>query len=244
MRGARLDAEEGAVLNAVVPREHELAARASPLLERLPRERVAARCRVIGEPGVARCLRRDRQRPRGDELRPRCLRAQGGAVDLPGVRGVAGEDVEASVAPGVELHLDGLPPIDRVERRPGRNAAEEALQALRIGVERLAVVVASRRPLEGAEAETAAGERRPDRAGVLPAQCLSGGDDCVSCDDEPRGATLELEPVDHVLKRTVVAARVPGAVDVRVEAVLVDQVPIQVPEHGRPPVADAVGGRQ
>ena len=158
--------------------------------------------------------------------------------------GGAGQDVEASVAPGVELHIHGRPPIDRVERRAGRNAAEEALQALRIGVEGLAVVVASGSPLEGAEAETAAGERRPDRAGVLPAQCLSGADDCVSCVDEPRVAALELETVDHVLKRTVVAARVPGAVDVRVEAVLVDQVPIQVPQHGRPPMADAVGGRQ
>ena len=88
VRGVRLDAEVGAVLNAVVPREDELAARASPLLERLPRERVAARCRVIGEPGVARCLRRDRQWPRSDEFRPRCLGAQRGAVDLPGVRGV------------------------------------------------------------------------------------------------------------------------------------------------------------
>ena len=227
------------MLDAVVTREDELAAGASPGLERLPRERVAPGCRIVGEPGVARCLRRDRQRPRGDELGPRGLRAKRVAIDLTGVRGVAGQDVEAAVASGIELHLHGLAAVDRVERRRVGHP-EEALTAVGVGVERLAVVVAARRALHGAEAEAAAGERRPHRAGVLAAEDLRRGDDRAAGDDETGAAALHLQAVDHVLEGPVVAARVPRLVDVRVEPVLVDQVPVEIPEHGCPAVAEAV----
>ena len=99
----------------------------------------------------------------------------------------------------------------------------EATPAVRMRVECLGVVVAVRRPLDGAEAEAASGERRPQSAGVLPvAKLIGAGDDRRSCDDQPWTASLNLEPVHHVLEGAGVPARFPAVVQVGVEPVLVD----------------------
>ena len=65
-RGREL--EERAVLDAVRPGEDELAARAVPLLQRLPRVGVTVGRRVVREALVTGRLGRDRDRPRRDEL--------------------------------------------------------------------------------------------------------------------------------------------------------------------------------
>src|SRR5688572_32078092 len=93
---SRHEAEEGAVLDAVVTGDDDLAAGVGPFRERLPVVVILA-VAVGGQPRVARCLRGDRVLTRGDE----CAAArhpQRRAIDLPRERGVAGEDVEPARA--------------------------------------------------------------------------------------------------------------------------------------------------
>ncbi len=111
-------------------------------------------------------------------------------------------------------------------------------------VEGLLVVVAARRPLHGAEAEPAAGERRPGGARVLTAERLRRGHDRTAGDHEARAAALELQPVGDVLDRAEVPTRVPGPVQVRVEPVLVDEIPVEIPQGRCPAVAEAVRQRK
>ena len=77
-----------------------------------------------------------------------------------------------------------------------------------------------------------------------PPSAVRRRDDRAAGDDEAGAAALHLQAVDHVLDGPVVAARVPGAVHVRVEPVLVDQVPVQVPQRGGPAVAEPVRERE
>ena len=74
----------------------------------------------------------------------------------------------------------------------------------------------------------------------LSAQRLGRSDDPVAGVDEPGITALHLQPVGDVLDGAEVPAAVPGPVQVRVEPVLVDQVPVQIPEGRRPAVAEAV----
>jgi hypothetical protein len=143
-----------------------------------------------------------------------------------------------------ELEVDRAARGNRVQHRLCERRGLEVALAARVRVERLRVVVAVGRALDRAVAEATARERGPDRALVAAAALGGARDDRVTSDHEARAAALQLEAVDDVLQRAQVAALVPRAVQVRVEPVLVDQVPGHVPQHRLPAVAEAVRQRE
>ena len=133
----------------------------------------ASVCHAIGElaRGVdrQRAGGRDRVRPRRDRRLARRDGLQRVAVDLPRVRLVLGQHVEAAVAVvAVNLKRPRTPAASVFIAGSAQSVPEVAL-AVRVRVERLRVVVAVRGALDGAVAEPAAGERRPDRAVVAAA---------------------------------------------------------------------------
>ena len=185
----------------------------------------------------------DRVRPRRGDRLARVHRLQRRAVHQPRVRLVLGQDVQAAIAVVRESQTHRAAGGHRVDRRLRRDRLEVAL-TVRVRVERLRVVVAVRGRLHRVVAEATTRERGPDRALVPAAAGRRARDDRVARDHQAGTTALQLQAVDHVLQRAVVAARIPGPVEVRVEPVLVDQVPRHVPQRRGPAVAEAVRQRQ
>ena len=151
---------------------------------------------------------------------------------------VVAEGVVAGlVVEGGDDHV-GQRLVDRVAGRRGDVQGQDERR-----VERLDDHLRVRIDRRGAVAEASAGERRPDLVGVGAAgQGDVGLQDRVAGLQKRRVRWLELHPVEDQLHRQQVArgaGRVP-LVEVRIEAVLVDQEPGHVPEGRGPDLTGVV----